>query len=110
MNKIVIAALIMALSSYAATLTGKISDSACGASHAKMMAEHKDLKTDRDCTVACVKSGSKYVLVSDGKVYMIDNQNLPDLEQRAGQTVEVTGDLKGDTIVVSKISAASKKK
>src|SRR3979411_1266836 len=101
-NKVIFAALVMALSSYAATLTGKISDSACGASHAKMMAEHKDLKTDRDCTLACVKSGSKYVLVSDGKVYNIENQNLPDLQQRAGQNVQVTGDLKGDTIVVSK--------
>jgi hypothetical protein len=109
-KKIVLAALVTALSSYAASWTGEISDSACGASHAKMMAEHKDLKTDRDCTLACVKAGSKYVLVSDGKVYAIENQSLPALQQRAGQMVEVTGDLKGDTITVSKIAAASKKK
>jgi len=95
---------------YGASWTGEISDSACGATHAKMMAEHKDLKTDRDCTLACVKAGSKYVLVSDGKVYQIQNQSLPALQQRAGQMVEVTGDMKGDSITVTKISAAGKKK
>lgn len=94
---------------YGASWTGEISDSACGASHAKMLAEHKDLKTDRACTLACIKAGSKYVLVSDGKVFQIENQALPALQQRAGQRVSVTGDLKGDTITVSKISAASKK-
>lgn len=108
--KVVFMGLVAALSCYAASWTGEISDSACGTSHAKMMAEHKDLKTDRDCTLACVKAGSKYVLVSDGKVYQIDNQTLPALQQRAGQNVQVTGDLKGDTITVSKISRASRKK
>lgn len=44
------------------TMTGVISDSMCGASHAKMMAMHKDAKTDRDCTLACVKGGGKYSL------------------------------------------------
>jgi hypothetical protein len=97
-------------SMYGASWTGEISDSACGTSHAKMMAEHKDVKTDKDCTLACVKAGSKYVLVSDGKVYQIENQSLPALQQRAGQMVEVTGDMKGDSITVSKISAPGKKK
>ena len=54
------------------TMTGVVSDSMCGASHAKMMARHKDAKmTDRDCTTGCVKAGAKYVFVSDGKVYQI---------------------------------------
>jgi len=97
-------------SMYGASWTGEISDSACGTSHAKMMAEHKNLKTDKDCTLACVKAGSKYVLVSDGKVYQIENQSLPALQQRAGQMVAVTGDLKGDSITVTKISATGKKK
>ena len=43
------------------TWTGKISDSMCGASHTKMMAEHKDAKTDRDCTLACVKGDASPV-------------------------------------------------
>ena len=98
-----------AASMYGASWTGEISDSACGTSHAKMLAEHKDLKTDRDCTLACVKAGSKYVLVTDGKVFQIENQALPALQQRAGQMVSVTGAMKGDTITVTKISQAKKK-
>jgi len=42
--------------------------------------------------------------VSGGSVYQIDNQSFADLEKRAGQRVELTGDMKGDTINVSKIS------
>jgi hypothetical protein len=72
--------------------------------HAKMMAEHKTLKTDRDCTLACIAAGGKYVFVSDGKVYNIANQKLAALKQRAGSTVTVTGTMKGDTITVSKIA------
>jgi hypothetical protein len=93
-----------ALSAFAATWTGQIADSACGMSHAKMLAEHKDLKTDKDCTLACIKAGSKYVFVSDGKVYNISNQKLGALRTHAGETVEVTGTMKGDTVTVSKIA------
>jgi hypothetical protein len=110
MKKILLIGAAVAACAAAATWNGEISDAACGASHAKMMAEHKDLKTDRECTLACVKGGSQYVLVSEGKVFKIDNQNFAALQQRAGQMVEVTGDLKGDTITVSKIAAATKKK
>ena len=92
------------------TWTGKISDSMCGASHAKMMAEHKDAKTDRDCTLACVKGGGKYVFVSGGKVYNIENQDLALLQDHAGHTVRLTGEMKGDTITVSKIVMPGKKK
>jgi hypothetical protein len=101
----------LALSASAAdqTLTGKISDSMCGASHAKMIAEHPDMKTDHNCAVACVKSGAKYVFVSGGKVYNIDNQDFADLEKGAGRTVRLTGDVNGDTITVSKIAMPEKK-
>ena len=94
-----------ALSAFAATWTGQIADSACGMSHAKMMASDKSLKTDRDCTLACIKGGSKYVFVSDGKVYSISNQKLATLKVHAGETVQLTGTMKGDTITVSKIAA-----
>jgi len=96
--------LTTAVSALAATWTGQIADSACGMSHAKMLAEHKDLKSDKDCTLACIKAGSKYVFVSDGKVYNISNQKLAALETNAGETVAVTGTVKGDTITVSKIA------
>ena len=91
------------------TSTGKISDSMCGASHAKMMAEHKNAKTDRDCTLACVKGGGKYVFISDGRVYNIENQDLALLPDHAGHTVQLTGAMKDDTITISKIVMPGKK-
>jgi hypothetical protein len=103
-KKIACMVCLSALSAFAATWTGQISDSACGISHAKMMASDKSLKTDRDCTLACIKGGSKYVFVSDGKVYNISNQKLAALKTHAGETVELTGTMKGDTVTVSKIA------
>ena len=92
------------------TMTGMISDSMCGASHAKMMEMHKDAKmTDRDCTLACVKAGGKYVFVSEGKVYQIANQDLAALQKDAGESVQLTGNVNGDSITVSKIAMATKK-
>lgn len=83
------------------TLTGKISDSMCGATHKKMAEHGKANISDRECTLACVKAGGKYVLVSDGKVYNIENQDYAGLREHAGHTVRVTGDVNGDTIKVS---------
>jgi hydrogenase maturation factor len=93
------------------TWTGKISDSMCGASHKSAM-EHAGKKlTDRDCTLACVKDHqAKYVFVHNGKVLNIANQDDADLEKHAGHTVRLTGEMKGDTITVSKIEMPSKKK
>src|SRR5437016_3834586 len=93
----------IASSCFGASWTGTISDSDCGLSHAKMMAGDKTLKTDRDCTLACIKGGGKYVFVSDGKVYKIANQKLAALRTGAGMKVELTGTMKADTITVSKV-------
>ena len=90
------------------TMAGMISDSMCGASHAKMTAGHPNM-TDRDCTLACAKAGAKYVFVSDGKVYQIANQNQPDLAKEAGDKVSLTGDVNGETITVSKVMMVKKK-
>lgn len=85
------------------TWTGQISDSACGASHAKMTAGHP-ATTDHDCTVACVRNGAKYVFVSGGKVYSISNQKLPLLAANAGKAVTLTGTMKGDSITVATVT------
>ena len=76
--------LVLATSCFAGTWTGQISDSSCGASHAKMMGQGGKMKTTRDCTLGCIKGGSKYVFVSAGSVYQIENQSFADLEKRAG--------------------------
>ena len=92
------------------TWTGKISDSMCGASHAKMSHDGKKVN-DRDCTLACVKGGGKYVFVSKGKVYELTNQDFAGLPDHAGHTVKLTGDLTSDgKITVSNIVMPGKKK
>ena len=73
------------------------------------MKEHDKKLTDRTCTEACVKGGAKYVFTSGGKVYMIENQSDPLLATHAGHSVRVTGELKGETITVSKIVTSQKK-
>jgi hypothetical protein len=81
---------------------GKISDSACGAKHEEA-AEGQGVMADRDCTQACVRGGSTYVLVVDGKVFQIANQDNKDLATHAGHAVRITGELKGNVITASKI-------
>jgi hypothetical protein len=99
------AALLFASSSpFAAeqTWSGKISDSACGVKHEEA-AEGQGVMADRECTQACVRGGSKYVLVVDGKVLQIANQDNKDLATHAGHAVKITGELKGNAITVTKI-------
>ena len=82
------------------TFVGNISDSMCGLKH--MMPG----ESDKECTLDCVKAGSKYVLadVADGKVYQLSDQKKP--AEFAGQRVKVTGTLKGDAINVTAIEPA----
>ena len=84
------------------SLTGQISDSMCNDTH-KTTAEHGKSMTDRDCVLACIKKGGKFVFVADGKVYNIENQSYADLKKHAGHTVKMTGDVNGDTVKVTKI-------
>jgi hypothetical protein len=87
------------------TITGQITDSMCKAKHEEA-AEGAGKMADHDCTVSCVKGGSKYVLLVEGKIYQIANQTFADVEKLAGQTVKLTGDIQGDAITVSKVEAA----
>jgi hypothetical protein len=84
---------------------GAISDSNCNGKHPA--GEHDGKKmTDADCTGVCVKKGAKYVFVSDGKVYQLANQSSKTIATHAGQQVELTGTMKGDTISATKITAS----
>ena len=84
------------------TWKGEISDSNCAISHQKVTQVHPSLNS-HSCTLACVGDGARFVFVSDGKVFKIANQDLPALTANAGYTVQLTGDLKDDTITASKI-------
>lgn len=93
------------------TWNGTIGDAKCGAKHSK--AEHgSQSDSDHECVNKCVTGGSKYVFVSGGKTYQIDNQDFAGLKDHAGHRVALTGDMKGDSITVSKIDmgAAKEKK
>ena len=90
------------------TLTGKISDSLCGMSHAEMAAKQGSKISDRDCVIACLnystENSPKLVFVArGGPIYMIANQKFPGLIRRAGETVAVTGDVNGTTMAVTRI-------
>jgi hypothetical protein len=91
----------MALTVFAAeqTWTGAISDKMCRVSHRSM---GNGKMSDRECTLACTKGGASYVFAVDGKVYQLTNHDA-DLRTHAGHTVNLMGELKGDTIRVSKI-------
>jgi hypothetical protein len=85
------------------TWTGKISDNLCGAKH-EPAAEGQATPSDKECTLACVRGGSKFALVAaDGNVYEFSNQDFKDLATFAGDKVKVTGEKKGSAIAVTKI-------
>jgi hypothetical protein len=95
---LMVAAMTFAGASYAAaqgkTYTGEIMDSACAAmgSH-EAMTKNNPKMTAKDCTVACVQHGAKYVLfdANTKTVYQLDDQKRP--ERFAGAKVAVTGTL-----------------
>ena len=82
------------------TWSGEISDSHCGPSHPSG-------KAARDCTESCVKGGASYAFASSGKVYKLDDPSKL-VAAHAGHMVSVTGELKDDTIKVSKIEMPKK--
>jgi hypothetical protein len=89
------------------TWTGKITDDMCDKDHS-MMASGGKQPDAKECTLACVKGGSKFVFVSGDKVYAIANQDMPDLKTYAGNNVKLTGELESDgkTIKAERLEAS----
>jgi hypothetical protein len=81
------------------TFNGTVTDSMCGIKH--MMPG----KSAADCVRECVKAGSSYVLVSDGKMYKLAAKPQT-LAEFAGKHVSVAGSLAGNKITVSSIAEA----
>jgi hypothetical protein len=88
---------LTAFSQSGQTLTGTVSDTMCGAKH--MMTNI----TPAQCTRECVKQGSDYALVSNGKVYTLKG-DTKQIDKYAGQNVTVTGSISGNTVTVKSIS------
>jgi len=97
-------------SSKGKAFTGEIMDSQCSAMGTHDPSGYKMTNTNnpKDCTLACVKMGGKFVLYDAAKkvTYQLDNQEKP--QEFAGQKVKVTGtyDAKTKTIHVGQIEAA----
>jgi len=98
------AMLLAAVTAYAAkaeTFTGEVSDAMCGAKHG--------MDDKAACTRSCVQKGSSYALVVGEKVYTLhssDQSTKDQLDKLAGEKAKVTGTASGDTIEVSKVTAA----
>ena len=80
------------------TLTGVVSDQACGAEH-KM----KNM-TQADCARACAKRTGWALVVGD-KVYKLQGGDA-DLDKYAAEKVTVKGTLTGDTMMVTSVTPA----
>jgi hypothetical protein len=89
------------------TWKGTISDSACASKHSADK-HGGNAQKHEDCVARCVERGSEYVFLTGEKVYKIANQNFADLKANAGKEVSLTGELKGESITVSKIEAPKK--
>ena len=83
------------------TLTGAVGDAMCGVKH--MMGD------GTACTLGCVMKGSDFALIVDDKVYTLktsSDEAKAQLEELAGKTATITGDVTGDTITVASVQAA----
>src|SRR5262249_52993214 len=110
MKRIVLAALVLACATATTSwtqqppqvFTGRISDSTCGASHQAKAGS----SSDRTCLFECLKGLAKYVLVDqNNQVIPIANQDLAGLPLYAGRPVRLTGELKDNAIVATRIEA-----
>lgn len=90
------------------TWSGVLSDAKCHGKHSKD--EHgATMAGDHECATKCVAGGEKHVFVSSGKTYQIANQDFADLKAHEGHKVALTGEMKGDSITVSKIAMPAAK-
>lgn len=85
------------------TIVGYIGDGMCGLKHMSGMGD------DQNCTLACVKQGSKFVLADRDhkRVYRLDQAGQEKARDFAGQKVKVTGRVSGRSIAVTNIEPAS---
>jgi hypothetical protein len=86
-----------AVSAFAATWHGTVSDEMCNVKH------EAATPADMACAQKCFKMGSPAVLIVDGKVFKIANQDA--VKDVVGHKVVVTGTLTGDTIHIDKLKS-----
>lgn len=82
---------------------GIIGDSRCGLHHRLSEPYSPD---ERSCTLNCVKRGARFVLLADGVVYPLRNQDFPGLSSYAGTRVVVSGQSGDGGITLSHVAIA----
>lgn len=99
MKKLAVAVVLVlslfALSAAAGEWSGYISDVNCAKAGKGASDDHAK------CAQSCAKRGNALVLVSDGKVIKIANQDK--VQDHAGHKVTITGKLDGDTLTVDNV-------
>lgn len=97
MKKIAAIALF-AVSAFAASWTGYISDAGCAAKHAD------GSEKSMGCVKACVtKKGAAPVFVVGDKVYKIDEASKAKVMDHLGHKVTVNGKVKDDTVSIKSV-------
>ncbi|HEY3743102.1 MAG TPA: hypothetical protein VGL53_24815 [Bryobacteraceae bacterium] len=99
MKKIGLLLAVFAMGAFAESWSGTITDANCGAKHVDAS------EKSQACAKACVKRGAAAVLVVGDKVMKFDDSSKAKVADFVGQKVEVTGDIKGDTITVASVKA-----
>jgi hypothetical protein len=85
----------------ATTLTGVVTDMACGKSHSLM----KGSGTNAECVRTCVKGGSAFGLVVGDKVIELRGHSA-ELNKYAAQKVTVHGAMQGKDLLVESVKPA----
>jgi hypothetical protein len=88
------------------TMTGRVTDTMCGATHSAKG------KTDAECVADCIKMGDDFAIVvkDAGKDKVITLTSVSDankaaLLKLAGKDAKVTGTVTGDKMTVTKVEA-----
>jgi len=97
-------AAVVVLRPQPALAVGVIGDSFCGHTHLYTSAT----RGEADCTLGCVARGAEFVLIADGTVYKISNQEFPDLASFANARVEITGQVDDESITIARIAPDSR--
>ena len=97
MKKVLDVFAFCAMSAMAAEWTGYIVDASC----AGKKEDHGASADHAACAARCIKGGAPAVLVSDGNVYKISNQDK--VVAHAGKKVTISGTVDGDTITVESV-------
>ncbi len=83
------------------TYEGMVTCSRCGARHSAELN-----KTAADCARICVHAGAQFALVNGDQMHLLEG-DLGLLKKLAGERVRISGSVRGNTIRVSSVAAAS---